>query len=156
MGSAGYQTSSSSTHETKLSKQQAEILKQREAQYQQYFFPKLVEGLQQATNGTNESNLMQGQSRAIGQQTTGAKQQFSQSMAQRGLAGTGVEAQGLASISNTKSQLLADAYSNVQQANQDRALQYIQIATGMSPTPTTAAPLGQSSSSSGFNVGLIK
>lgn len=151
MGGGGTQSSSSSTTETKLSRAQADVLKTREAQYQQYFFPELLKGVQESASGANESSMMQGQARAINQQAGGAKQQFAQAMAQRGLSGSGVEAQGLSSIGNARGQMLADAYYNVQQANKDRGIQYTQLALNMSPTPTTAAPMGQHSSSSGSN-----
>lgn len=156
---AGYSSggTTSSTSESKLSKQQAEILKTHEAQYQQYFFPELLSGIKDASGGVNESSMMQGQARAINQQAGGAKQQFAQAMAQRGLSGTGVEAQGLSSIGNARGQALADAYYNVQQANQDQKMRYIQLGLGMSPTPTTAAPLNQSSeTTNGWSFGIGK
>lgn len=157
--SSGSQSSFSQTTETQLSKEQAAILKQREEQYQQYFFPELVKNLQDVSKETALTPTLQSNVQAVNQQAGSAKVQFTQDMAKRGLSGSGTEAQGLAALSNSKSNLLANAYYQAQQANQAQKSNALQLALAASPTPTTASPLGQisygqgSQSSSGWGWG---
>ena len=146
--------SQSSTFDTALSKEQAAILKQREEQYQKYFFPELVKNLQEVSKETALTPTLQSNVQAVNQQAGSAKVQFTQDMAQRGLSGSGTEAQGLAALSNSKSNLLANAYYQAQQANQAQKNNALQLALAASPTPTTAAPLGQISQSSGSGSGF--
>ena len=145
--------SQSSTYETALSKEQAAILKQREEQYQKYFFPELVKNLQEVSKETAFTPTLQSNVQAVNQQAGSAKVQFTQDMAKRGLSGSGTEAQGLAALSNSKSNLLANAYYQAQQANQAQRNNALQLALAASPTPTTASPLGQISQSSGSGSG---
>ena len=145
----GRDFSYSQTTETALSKEQAAILKQREEQYQQYFFPELVKNLQDVSKETALTPTLQSNVQAVNQQAGSAKVQFTQDMAQRGLSGSGTEAQGLAALSNSKSNLLANAYYQAQQANQAQKNNALQLALAMSPTPTTASPLGQISYGTG-------
>lgn len=158
--SSGKQSNYSTTTETQLSKEQAAILKQREEQYQKYFFPELVNSLQDASKETALTPTLQSNVQAVNQQAGSAKTQFTQDMAQRGLSGSGTEAQGLAALSNSKSNLLANAYYQAQQANQTQKNNVLQLALAASPTPTTASPLGQisygsgSQSGSGWHYGL--
>ncbi|WP_277201293.1 hypothetical protein [Victivallis vadensis] len=146
--------SQSSTYETALSKEQAAILKQREEQYQQYFFPELVKNLQEVSKETALTPTLQSNVQAVNQQAGSAKVQFTQDMAKRGLSGSGTETQGLAALSNSKSNLLANAYYQAQQANQAQKNNALQLALAASPTPTTAAPLGQTTQSSGSGSGF--
>lgn len=146
--------SQSSTYETALSKEQAAILKQREEQYQKYFFPELVKNLQEVSKETALTPTLQSNVQAVNQQAGSAKVQFTQDMAKRGLSGSGTETQGLAALSNSKSNLLANAYYQAQQANQAQRNNALQLALAASPTPTTASPLGQISQSSGSGSGF--
>lgn len=146
--------SQSSTFETALSKEQAAILKQREEQYQKYFFPELVKNLQEVSKETALTPTLQSNVQAVNQQAGSAKVQFTQDMAKRGLSGSGTETQGLAALSNSKSNLLANAYYQAQQANQAQKNNALQLALAASPTPTTAAPLGQTTQSSGSGSGF--
>lgn len=158
--SSGSQSSFSQTTETQLSKEQAAILKQREEQYQKYFFPELVKNLQEVSKETALTPTLQSNVQVVNQQAGSAKVQFTQDMAKRGLSGSGTEAQGLAALSNSKSNLLANAYYQAQQANQAQKSNALQLALAASPTPTTASPLGQisygsgSQSGSGWHYGL--
>lgn len=149
----GGQKSHSSTHteETELSKAQAELLKQREAQYQEYFFPQLLQGLQDVSKPTALTPYFQSGVQAVNQRAAQANQQFTQDMARRGLSGSGTESQGLAALANSKSSMLANAYYQAQQANQAQKNQMLQFALSMSPTPSNAAPLRTESHTDGSN-----
>lgn len=149
----GYGTSSSDTSESTLSREQAKILKAREAQYQAYFFPELASGLKDTSNNTITTPLMTKMAGEINQQSSQAKGSFSQAMAQRGLAGSGVEAQGIASLDRAKTSSFADAFLNAQAANTEQKNKLIQIGAGMSPTPTQSAQLNSSASSKNWNAG---
>lgn len=139
--------SSSSVQETKLSKEQAAILKKREDQYQEFFFPELINMLDDTKKNTLTSNLMTSQAKQINQQSKQSQNVFAKAMAQRGLTGSGVEAQGIAAMQSAKSNTLANAFAQAQQANLNQKNTAIQLGMGMSPKPTTAAPIGTQSSS---------
>ena len=150
MGSSsrGGSDSRSETKETQLSKQQASILKEREAQYQEHFFPEMIEELKAADAGTMESTYMQGQTKAINNSSAEAQSTFTNAMNQRELTGTGTEAQGIVALSSAKSSALADAYYKTKVQGKQDKLNVLQMGGAMSPTPTTAAPMGQESTGS--------
>ena len=142
-------SSTSKTVETQLSKQQASILKERESQYQEFFFPELIEELEAADNGVMGSNYMNGQTKAINSASGQAQASFTNDMNKRDLTGSGTEAQGMVALSNAKSSALSDAYYKTQTQLKSDKLNALQMGGAMSPTPTTAAPMGQESSGSG-------
>ena len=150
-GGGGTQNSSSSTHETPLSREQAAILKKREEQYQEIFYPELKAMLKDVRGDTLTTSAMAAQTKGINQSSKSSKNVFAKAMAQRGISGSGVEAQGLAAIEGAKTNSLANAFYQAQQANTNQANTLMQLGMGMSPKPTTAAPLGSSSESSGSN-----
>ncbi len=152
MGSFG--ASQSSSRESSLSIEQGKILKAREAQYQQYFFPELIQGLNDTKGNSVTTPLMASMAGEINQQSSQSKGAFSQAMAQRGMAGSGIEAQGIASLERARGSTFADAFFKAQQANLDQKNKMLQMGGSMSPTPTQAAPM--ESSSSGWNMGIIK
>lgn len=151
--SGGASQSSSETKDTALSLAQTEILKKREAQYQEYFFPELINGIKDANNNTAKTAMMSQMSSQINQQSGQIKNSFAQSMAQRGLAGSGVEAQGLSSIERARGGMFSDAFFKAQLAQQEQKNNLLQMGGALSPRPTTAAPMGQESQSSGWNAG---
>lgn len=155
MGGSNKSHSTSHTEETLLSREQADILKQREAQYQEYFFPKILQNLEEVSKPTAMTPYLQQGVQAVNQQASQANQQFAQDMARRGLSGSGTEAQGLAALASSKASMLANAYYQAQQANQAQKNQAMQFALSMSPTPTSAAPVGQSTSSTGRNWNIL-
>lgn len=153
MGGGGSQ-SSSGVQDTALSTQQAKILKQREEQYQEHFFPEMLNMLAESKDESTTGAMMAPQASAINQSANAAKREFSTAAAQRGISGSGVELQGLAGINNASRSMLADAYYQSKQAQIQQRNTIMQMAGAMSPTPTTAAPVGQSSSSSSAQGGL--
>lgn len=140
MGTQG--GSYSESKESKLSIEQANILKSREEQYQAYFFPELISKLEESKKPVLQSELMQGQSKAINQSYSQGNKQFQSQMAQRGLSGSGVEAQGLSGLASAKSSALSDAHYKTATAQRDYNSQILQMGGSLSPQPTTAAPVG--------------
>lgn len=141
MGGIGTSGQSSSSSEGPLAREQQKILKQRQEDYEKYFKKYIIEGLEQTENGIGVTSNMAQQTVGVNQNYNQAKQSFSQSIAKRGLGGTGVEAQGLSALQNTRSQNLANAYYGAQQQNKDEKMNYLQLALQMSPATTTAAPV---------------
>ena len=137
MGGGGQ---TSKTVEGELAKEQAKILAARQADYEEHFKPYIMQGLKENSDGTAEKANMAQQVAGINQSYGQAKNSFSQSMAQRGLGGTGVEAQGLAGLQNTRAQNLANAYYSAKQQANNEKLNYLQLALQMSPSTTSAAP----------------
>ena len=141
-------SSKSSSKESALSLTQHDIIKKRQADYEAHFKPLLIEGVNSTLNGTAEKANMAQQTFGVNQNYLQSKNNFNQSMAQRGLGGTGVEAQGLASLQNTRAQNLANAYYSAKQQNENKKLDYLQLALQMTPATSTAAPILSSTKSS--------
>lgn len=141
-------SSKSKSQESALSLVQHDIIKKRQADYEKHFKPLLISGLEEAESGANKSAIMAQQTLGANQNYLQSKNNFNQSMAQRGLGGTGVEAQGLASLQNTRAQNLANAYYSAQQQGDNRKLDYLQLALQMTPATSTAAPILSSTQSS--------
>lgn len=150
-GGGGDQKSSSSTKETALSKEQAFIVKQRNEQYNELFYPELKNMLKDVQGNTMTTSSMASQAKNINQSSKSSKNVFVKAMAQRGIEGSGVEAQGLAAIEGAKVNSLSNAFYQAQQANTAQKNTVMQFGTGMSPKPTTAAPLASESSSTASN-----
>lgn len=131
-----------------LASQQTRILRQREEQYQRIFAPQLFAQLQQAAAGAagnTATPLLQQNAARINQSFQQGQGQLTQSLAQRGLAGSGLEAAGLTAMQTARSSALSDAYMQAQQAEQARLGQLLQMGGAMSPTPVTSAPIMQDS-----------
>ena len=137
MGGGGQ---TSKTTESQLSKEQAKVLKSRNKWFETDILPIIDNGLQATQDNSLITSNMAQQTYGINQNYKQAKQSFGQAMAQRGLGGTGVEAQGLSSLQNTRAQNLANAYYTAQQQNKDEKMNYLQLALQMSPSTSTAAP----------------
>jgi hypothetical protein len=137
MGGGGQ---TSKTVEGQLSKEQAKLIKIRQKDYEDHFRPILIRGLEESDDGSAARMNMAQQTSGINQNYNQAKMAFSQAMAQRGLGGSGVEAQGLAGLQNTRAQNLANAYYTAQQQGKNEKMNYLQLALSMTPSTTTAAP----------------
>ena len=138
-------TTTSTQKETQLSKEQAVILKQREAQYQKYIFPELIQELEEVDLKTTDLPSQQAQTQAISRASQQAGSRLQSDIAQRGLSGTGVEVQALGALQQTRQSALSDAYYNAQQAQDQKKMNLLQMGGAFSPTPTTAAPLSSHS-----------
>jgi hypothetical protein len=145
----------SSTSDTALSNEQAAILRQREQQYQKFFFPELMREMNDANNPAGNSMFAQQAVQSTNQAFQGANQQFQQQAAQRGLAGSGVEIQGLASLNSARARSIGDAMAQAEMARQQKKGQLLQMGGSLSPQPTTAAPLNQQSSGTQRFLGII-
>ena len=137
MGGGGQ---TSKTVEGQLAKEQAKVFKSRNQWFETDILPIINNGLQKTQDNSLITSNMAQQTTGINQNYNQAKQSFGQAMAQRGLGGTGVEAQGLSSLQNTRAQNLANAYYTAQQQNKDEKMNYLQLALQMSPSTSTAAP----------------
>lgn len=151
--SSGKQSSYSfsQTLESGLSKEQLAILQQRQQQYNDYFLPQLVKGIEDSTPG---SSLFVQQMGNNAQQVNAAfdssQAATNQIIAQHKLAGgmNGAAAAALkAQNERARASALANAYSSqLQTANADKQ-KFLQLGLGMSPQTTTAAPFHQQSTS---------
>jgi hypothetical protein len=155
MAGGGYGQSKSSNKgfsesglaETSLSKEQAEVLKVREAQYQEYFFPEIIAQLDEAKLKNADIPLFAKTARGIEAGANTSRGQLSKSMAKRGITDGGMAASGELSIEQGKGAAMADAYFNAQLAQKQQIMSVLQMGGAMSPTPTTAAPIGSYSES---------
>lgn len=147
MGGFTASGSESSTVDTKLSNMQADILAKREEQYQSFFFPELINSLEDASGDTMTSSLMAGNSAGINEQSNSAKRQLLLATGKRGISGSGAELSALAKIENATGSMLSDAYNKSKLAQINQKNNMLQLGNGMSPTPTTSAQMGQESDS---------
>jgi hypothetical protein len=140
MGATGASKSSGKEKESKLSLQQAEILKQRESQYQQFFFPELTKALQEASSQQTAVDALKPQVQGINTAYQTAQTQLGRDLARRGIADSGVAAQGAQYLQQARASSLAEAYGKAEEARKARQLQVLQMGGAMSPAPTSAAP----------------
>jgi hypothetical protein len=148
---AGASKTESSSRESALSKQQASIVAQREAQFQRFFFPELLSELQGAGGPGRVSQLAESGVGDVNRSFQSGQRQLDQSFAQRGLTGSGLEAQALTSLNRARSSSLSNVMHQARMAETQRRGQLLQMGGALAPTPTTAAPLltDQSSKTSG-------
>jgi hypothetical protein len=142
----------SSSGDTALSRAQAEILKAREEQYQAYFFPELLSQMEQNRSPGAVTPTLAAGRKALDSAAGSAKSQLTQSLNQRGLAGSGVETQGLVALESSKMSALADMAAKAEQERRNRALNLLQMGGSLSPSPTQAAPLSQESKGWSFSL----
>ena len=150
MGSSfpgGTKVSSGSAKESSLAKTQGRILTQRESQFQQYFFPEIVAELEATKGNVRLGQNFQQAASVTNKGFNAAQTGMDRSFAQRGLRGTGIEAQGQMGLQAARGSALSNAFQRAQQATAQQRSQLFQIGGGFAPTPTTAAPtLAQNSS----------
>ena len=147
MGSGSSGGSRSSTTESALSKEQARILKSREALFTQFFRPGLIQMQQEVTQRPEDSATLSRGAATVQRATEQAQQNLQKGLAQRGLADSGLAQMGEQALAAANVRGLADVRAQAEQAQFGRRLQATQLALGTAPTPTTAAPLLQSSKS---------
>lgn len=137
MGGSAAQTSQS--YEGSLAVEQRKVLSARQKDWEQHFKPIILQGIKEASDGTTEKANMAQQTYGINQNYAQSKQSFAQAMAQRGLGGTGVEAQGLSSLQNTRALNLANAYYSAQQQAKNEKMNFLQLGLQTVPSTTTTA-----------------
>jgi len=133
----------STQSETALSKAQAGLLKQRQAQFNQYIFPEIVSELEK-TETVDKAALRQGV-QATNRAGEQAESQFTSAIAQRGLEGSGAEVQGLAAIGSARQSALSQDFFAAQQVAKQSKFGLLNLGAGLAPATTTAAPLASSS-----------
>lgn len=168
-------SSKTEVQETALSKKQKEILDSRENFYQQFTQPELKDffnqtkefGLDNNYYNFTTSEFAESQVSGIRDAFSSQRDQLSNSLAQRGMAGSGIEAQSLAmlgaaegkavgnTVNQARLQSILNANQNVDRRNQN-ALSTQNVKQGgissllnMAPRPTTAAPVFQKKTGGG-------
>ena len=156
-GSKQSSSGRSRTVETQLSRAQTRILETRERQYQASFLPALLGELEATRDVGRVARGAQPAARDVQRSFQAGQRQLSQAVAQRGLQGSGFEAVGLAGLQQARASALSDALFRSRRAEEQRRAQLIQMGGALSPTPTTAAPMGQrqAQSSGGFRFSLM-
>lgn len=135
-------TSHSETRESALSMEQLKILQNREAQWNNYFFPELQksiassdvntkEGAAQLADAANQINASYGAS----------ERQINQNLAQQNLLGQGNGVQTALNAANAraKSSALAQAYYNTLSNMSAQKTQLLGLGAGLMATPTQSA-----------------
>ena len=140
--------SRSTSKETALSTEQANILKQSRGEYLKYWMPELYTDIQETKGSGQTAKLAQVGIENVNNAYASAKQEVGRDLAQREITGG---MRGLADIkmnaarAGAVSGVMNDAYAKKKEMRSS----LIGLAMSMSPKPTQAAPVGQRSSSSG-------
>ena len=151
----GEQSSKSKSYQSSLANTQEEILKKREAFFQDYFIPEWKEVYEEFDPDSAASKAQMGlTAQEINTSFDSAQKQTDQMIAQRNLGKTGAGAALTAANNRAKSSALASAYANQMAgstANKANAL--AQLGSTLMPGTTTAAPMQDESTSSGTQYG---
>lgn len=150
--SKSVQQSKSGTSESSISKQQSQILANREQTAQNFFFPQVQSEYSRNTEGSSEFNAgMAQQANAINTSFNAAQQATNQGIQQMGLGGsqTGIEAALKASNDRARSSALAQAYNTQLQNAQSNRLSLLSMVGQTVPNATTDTAYHQTSTSSG-------
>lgn len=179
MGKSSSSTTSTVT-ETPLSREQLQILQDREQFFQSFTSPALEEFFRRSQDVTLDDNiripsvtdLVRGNAAQINEQFAFQQEQLGLGLAQRGLTGSGVEAAALAQLSAGRGRALTGAASQAIQGNVAAQNQAIQVQNQnrlaemgisqsalarllqLAPQPTTAAPTGTQTTTSGGSSGF--
>jgi len=146
-GSNSGSRSSSSQKESPLAVAQRGILNNREAQYQSYFFPALATEIKSLEARDGEpSGAEARQIGAVSQAFDQQQVQLDRSLEQRGITG-GLSALAQTQLATARANSVGAATVAAGENRKSRLTQLVQIGGGMSPTPTTAAPILSRSSS---------
>lgn len=149
MGYTSGTKQSSGERETALSKEQAKIVKSREALFNRYIWPELRADIQ-ATSGEGQvAQWAQPGVADVNRSFQSAQRGMERSVAQRGLVGSGFEAAGVSGLQQARAGALADAFSKARMANKEERMKLLQMGGAFAPTPTQAAPTLSSSRASG-------
>lgn len=153
MGGGAQETNSkSSTHESALSLAQTEILRSRQAEFENWFLPELKSSIAETNIGSDQSKAkMALMGNNINTSFDTAQKQTNQTLAQQGLLGTGggVAAALQAQNNRARSSALAQAYYNTLADNQSAKQNLLQVGASLMPSPTTSAQYHQTTQSSG-------
>jgi hypothetical protein len=126
---------------------QSAILAKRNQEWIQNFYPQIIQGIFGAEQPGAETSMFDQASSDINQQFKQGEKKLGMSMQSRGLAGSGMETLAMAGYENARTSALADAMAKAETENTNRRNQYMQLALGMAPMPTSAVPMGYKGSS---------
>lgn len=151
-GGGSTQKSESSTKESALSLAQTEILRSRQAEFENWFLPELKSSMAETdVNSPQSQAKMALMGNNINASFDTAQKQTNQTLAQQGLLGTGggVAAALQAKNNRARSSALAQAYYNTLADNQSAKQNLLQVGASLMPSTTTSAQYHQTSQSSG-------
>ena len=153
MGGVGASTqeSKSSTQESALSLAQTEILRSRQAEFENWFLPELKSAIAGTETNSDQSRAklaLMGDN--INASFDAAQRQTNQTLAQQGLLGGngGVAAALMAKNNRARSSALAQAYYNTLADNESQKTNLLQIGASLMPSTTTSAQYHQTQKSS--------
>jgi len=142
----GGSKSKSKTKESTLSRAQAKILESREQLYRQFIFPEIKAELGQSNAQSNINQFAQAGLANVNQAYEQAQTDVKRSLAQREVSG-GFQGSALTGLEAARAGAAATAMNNAFAQNKQYKSNLLNIATSMSPQPTTAAPFHQRTSS---------
>ncbi len=175
---AGGSSSTTTGGETRLTREQFKVLKDRENFAQEFVFPELENFMKETDDFSLDDNfeaasaadLLRAPAARIGEQFNFQQEQLQGNLAQRGLEGSGFEANALSQLGSQRDAKLRGAATKafmgqtqqqnqgIDFANQNRMSEFgvrssaLGQLLGQAPQPTQAAPVGTKTSSEGQSV----
>lgn len=150
--SSSQNSSQSGTSESELSKEQLQILQNREQQYNQYFFPEIKNAIEENSAGSSAFNAtLSSQANNINSSYDAAQKATEQTLAQQGIDGekNGVNAALKAANNRARSSSLAQAYYNTLSSANSNKNTLLGTLGSLMTTPTNSAEYYSSSTSQG-------
>jgi hypothetical protein len=156
MGSMGMDQSKGRTSESSLTIQQGEILRQREKQYQEYFFPELQSMMNESKSNATAMAQRSIMTPQVNQAYEAGMQQVNKAMAQRGLIGSGIDTMANIDMGRRRAMDLNTLSQQAALTNDQKRMNLIQLGVGLAPQTTTATPMEQKNSSFGASMTINK
>lgn len=151
MGKTQNQSTTSSSRQSSLANTQEEILKNREEIFENYYLPEFKDFYSSLSPDSAAGSAQMGlNAQQVNASFDAAQKQTKQAMAQQGLSGSGVNLAMLAANNRARSSALANAYANQMAASTENKGNALAQFGNMVPSPTTAAPVLDSSRTVGY------
>lgn len=154
--SSSQSSSNSRTFASELSNEQLKILQERNAQYNNLFYPELQKSINATNSDSKETAAtMASQAGQINSAFSSGAQNTNQNLAQQGLLGdaSGVQAALQQNNERSRSSALAKAYNDTLSENANKKAVLLGIGASMMPKATTSAEYYQESSSQSTSSG---
>lgn len=151
MGKTTTASSKSSSAQSSLANTQEAILKNREEIFQNYYLPEFKDFYSSLDPDSEAGQAQMGlNAQQVNASYDAAQKQTDQAMARQNITGSGAHLATIAANNRARSSALASAYANQMAASTQNKGNALAQLGQLVPSPTTAAPVLDNSSSKGY------
>lgn len=151
MGKTTTASSKSSSVQSSLANTQEAILKNREEIFQNYYLPEFKDFYSSLDPDSESGQAQMGlNAQQVNASYDAAQKQTDQDMARQNISGSGAHLATIAANNRARSSALASAYANQMAASTQNKGNALAQLGQLVPSPTTAAPVLDNSSSKGY------